>query len=138
MNWFWLIVGISLIILGIIFIFCACVIAKKADEKITENTNRSEKKLLKIINHYGIDEQITVLIEEMSELTKELCKYKRNGFFSDNAKLEVTDVQVCLDEIKLIMNYLKEEQEKNYNFKVDRQIERIEKENIKKVEQCKK
>lgn len=38
MNWFWLIVGISLIILGIIFIICACVIAKKADGK-SEVTN---------------------------------------------------------------------------------------------------
>lgn len=84
-----------------------------------------EEKLLKIINHYGTDKQVIVWIEELSELTKELCKFQRNGYFSENAKLEVTDVEVCLDQIKLVMNYLKEEQEKNYNFKVDRTIERI-------------
>lgn len=87
-----------------------------------------EEKLLENINHCGIDEQITVLIEEMSELTKELCKYQRYGYFSENTKLEVTDVQISLDEFKLILDYSKEEQEKNYNYKVERQLKRIEEE----------
>lgn len=87
-----------------------------------------EEKLLKNINHCGIDEQITVLIEEMSELIKELCKYQRYGYFSENTKFEVTDVQISLDEFKLILDYSKEEQEKNYNYKVERQLKRIEEE----------
>ena len=36
-----------------------------------------QDKLCEIINHNGIDKQIVVWIEEMSELTKELCKYQR-------------------------------------------------------------
>ena len=36
-----------------------------------------ENKLQKIIDYYGIDKQLIVWIEELSELTKELCKYQR-------------------------------------------------------------
>lgn len=85
-----------------------------------------DEKLKEIINHYGLNEQVIVWIEEMSELTKELCKFQRNGYFSDNTKSEITDVQICLDEMKIALNYLQEEQEKEYKFKIDRQLKRKE------------
>lgn len=84
-----------------------------------------EEKLLKIIDYYEVNRQVPVWIEEMSELTKELCKFQRTGVFNDNIKTEITDVQICLDQIKLVLNYLEEEQKKEYEFKVDRQLNRI-------------
>lgn len=81
--------------------------------------------LCKIVNHYGIDKQIIVWIEEMSELTKELCKYKRTLFNIDDLKKEITDVQICLDQMKLAFQYSAKEQKDNYDFKINRQLERI-------------
>lgn len=86
-----------------------------------------EKKLCKIINHYGLDKQIVVWVEELSELTKELCKLQRTGIFSNNGKLEITDVQICLDQMKLAFKYNAKEQKINYDYKIDRQLGRIDK-----------
>lgn len=76
-----------------------------------------------------MDRQIIIWIEELSELTKELCKRSRKGCFTveslRNTELEVNDVQVCLDQIKKAIGYSLKQQEEDYNFKVDRQLERI-------------
>lgn len=84
-----------------------------------------------ILNYYSLEKQIPIYIEEMSELTKELCKRMRKGYFTDemleNTKLEITDCQICLDQLKTALNYQKEEQDKNYLYKVERTLERIKK-----------
>lgn len=84
-----------------------------------------QDKLCEIINHYGLDKQVVVWIEELSELIKELCKYQRNKNFNNNGYLEITDVQICLDQMKLAFQYEAEDQKFNYDFKVNRQLERI-------------
>ena len=38
----------------------------------------------KFIDEWSYESQIVVAIEEMSELTKALCKYKRNEIFNKN------------------------------------------------------
>ena len=87
-----------------------------------------------LLEHYGIFKQITIWIEEMSELTKELCKWQRRydelegdltSEMLENIKKESTDVQVSLDQIKKAIHYTYEEQVENYAFKVERQHERI-------------
>lgn len=87
------------------------------------------EKNYKILEHFGIDRQIIIWIEELSELTKELCKRSRKGCFTveslRNTELEVTDVQVCLDQIKKAINYSLKQQEEDYNFKVNRQLKII-------------
>lgn len=87
------------------------------------------EKNYKILEHYGIDRQIIIWIEELSELTKELCKRTRKGYFTAeslrNTELEVTDVQVCLDQIKKAIGYSLSQQEIDYYFKVDRRLEII-------------
>lgn len=84
-----------------------------------------ETKLKIILDHYGIESQAIIWIEELSELTKELCKYLRNGVFSDNGYLEITDVQNCLDQMKIAFNYPIEKQYEDYNYKVERTLKEI-------------
>lgn len=95
------------------------------------------EKNYEILEHYGVEKQITIWIEEMSELTKELCKWQRNFekgelklFDLCNLEFEVTDVQVCVDQIKKAINYTLEHQEENYKAKIERQLKRIENEKL--------
>ena len=82
-----------------------------------------------ILEHYGFEKQAIIWIEELSELIKELTKRLRKGCFTEeslnNTKLEVTDVQVSIDQIKKAINYSLEEQENNYKFKIERTINKI-------------
>lgn len=84
-----------------------------------------------ILNYKTIDHQMTIWIEEMSELIKELCKRQRKGYFTnenlEHTKEELIDVQICLDQMKTALNFQKEEQDKIYLYKVNRTLERIKK-----------
>lgn len=51
---------------------------------------------------YGERNQIDMAIEEMSELTQALSKYKRGK--EHNVEEEIADVQIMLDQLKLIFN----------------------------------
>lgn len=92
------------------------------------------EKNLNILEHYGVEKQIPVWIEEMSELTKELCKWlrKHDELEGDitlqllaNMKEEITDVTICLDQLKYAIGYFENDLMKEYNWKVNRQLERI-------------
>lgn len=94
---------------------------------------------IKIVEYYGIKNQIPVWIEEMSELTKVLCKWFRRydeleGDITDqllhDMKEEITDVMICLDQLKWAILYTENDLMENYKFKVDRQLGRIEKEKM--------
>ena len=96
---------------------------------------------IKIVEYYGIKNQIPVWIEEMSELTKVLCKWFRryDELEGDitvqllyDMKEEITDVMACLDQLKHLILYTEDDLIKNYKFKVDRQLGRIEKEKMMK------
>ena len=63
------------------------------------------------INKFGRDSQMLKAIEEMAELTKELSKYLNTSLKLDIAKLrqleynicdEIADVQITLDQIKVL------------------------------------
>lgn len=91
-------------------------------------------KNLNILEHYGVKSQIPVWIEEMSELTKELCKWLRKydeleGDISlqllANMKEEITDVTICLEQLKYAIGYFEDDLMKVYNLKVSRQLERM-------------
>ena len=96
------------------------------------------KNNIKIVEYYGYEKQIPVWIEEMSELTKELCKWARkyDELEGDiplqlltNLQEEITDVTICLDQIKYAIQFMEDDLMKEYKYKVDRQLDRIEKEN---------
>ena len=77
------------------------------------------------IDTYGSTHQITVAIEEMAELQKELCKFNRDEYFNIEAIAEeIADVEIVLREIKHIFqidDLIKEQTD----FKIDRLQQRI-------------
>lgn len=88
-----------------------------------------------IIEHYGIDNQLSIHMEECAELLQAISKTKRdwnkNGIDIDNFNYthlieEISDVIVCIDQLKWIFNISDKAIEYNANRKIERQIRRIE------------
>lgn len=57
--------------------------------------------ILQAVAEYGVDAQTDMMIEEMSELTKALFKYRRKESDEtlDNIIEEMADVQIMLDQM---------------------------------------
>lgn len=68
------------------------------------NARKEENILLQAIAEYGAEAQTDMMIEEMSELTKALLKHRRKESEEtlDNILEEIADVQIMLDQMKLI------------------------------------
>lgn len=60
--------------------------------------------LRQAIDTYGPDMQQAVAIEEMAELTKELCKNKRGQNNFNQVAEEIADVEIMLEQLILIHN----------------------------------
>ena len=54
------------------------------------------------IETYGKDMQLNVAIEEFSELTKEICKYKRGEGNIEHIIEEMADCQIMLSQLRII------------------------------------
>ena len=83
----------------------------------------SEKEILGLaIERYGAEAQTDMAIEEMSELTKALLKYRRSqhgdktcgDHLVGNIVEEIEDVQIMLDQMKII--YGSSESERRYKI----------------------
>jgi hypothetical protein len=81
--------------------------------------------LKKAIKIYGEESQIDMMIEEMSELTKALCKLKRHRKDGEatceqyeNVLEEVADVKIMLVQMEMIFDF------DAYN-KVDKQVKSV-------------
>jgi len=78
-----------------------------------------------VISKYGTEHQVTVAIEELSELQKELCKFiRRNGNLSNIAE-EIADVQLMLWQMQTVFDVRQEEVERRVKYKIDRTISEI-------------
>ena len=95
-----------------------------------------QEKLEKIIDNYGIQKQMPVWCEELSELIKVICKWQRKyeeleGDLTPQLMAdfldEIADVTIVLEQSKSILHL--KDLEKEINYKINRQINRIEKEN---------
>lgn len=66
--------------------------------------------LLEALNKWGVPSQILIWIEEMAELTQSLCKYDRkiNPSAYEQICEELADVDICLDQMKLIFTQFEE------------------------------
>lgn len=78
-----------------------------------------------ILNSQSVDVNKTIVIEELSELQKELCKDLRGYDRREEIKEEMSDVYICLQLLKEIYNFSDEELKKMYERKMRRNIERI-------------
>ena len=87
----------------------------------------------KIADNYTIDSQIDIAIEEMSELIKELIKYKRT-YRQDNVSSEYdfsfiieeyADVKIMLEQLKYLFSLSDENIEQAIKEKLRRQFNRI-------------
>lgn len=78
-----------------------------------------------ILDHYGEDYQMTVAIEELSELQKELCKEKRGKGDKDNITEEIGDVMICIAQILLACDIDGEDVQRNIDYKLAREKRRM-------------
>lgn len=68
-----------------------------------------ERIIERAIKKYGTDSQLNVAIEELSELTKEICKHKRNSSNRERIIEEIADVEIMLEQLKLIFEITEQE-----------------------------
>ena len=63
---------------------------------------KTTKLLLRAIDIWGIHGQVTKTVEELAELTVELAKFLNYDGSIDRICDEIADVQIMLDQMKLI------------------------------------
>lgn len=106
-------------------------------EEILKEESKIKSKEIKqkqIIEHYGFDTQLIQLIEESSELIQAICKWRRNIFkdssieYMDQMIEEMADVKNLIEQLELNDSYIKHWIERDIEYKVDRQIKRMEEE----------
>lgn len=73
---------------------------------------------------FGRDSQVMVAIEEMSELTKELCKNSRGQENTTHIAEEIADVEIMLQQMVMLFD-CKETVDKYRQYKLERLAGRI-------------
>lgn len=73
------------------------------------------------INTFGEDMQLNVAVEEFSELTKEICKYKRGADNKQNIIEEMADCRIMLEQMKIIFGI----NDISLSREIHRKIERL-------------
>lgn len=89
----------------------------------------ASENLKKIAHHYGWESQCTVAIEEMAELQKAICKWRRHGMtweVETNLMEEIADVLVIVRQLEHLMNAKRIGE--IVTEKIDRQLARMEEE----------
>lgn len=87
-----------------------------------------EDKLLKIIKHYGIDKQLKYIHSEYFELDEAIFEYEHDesGYINNkHIAEELADVGVMLQQIKEYYNISDLELIDIMEYKINRQLERI-------------
>lgn len=77
------------------------------------------------IETYGENAQLDMAIEEMAELTKEICKKKRDADNRDEIIEEMADVYVMLEQLKIMCEIWDYEIIDQIHFKTKRLSERL-------------
>ena len=55
-----------------------------------------------VLDKWGVDAQLTVVVEELSELIKEVCKMKRNIGHLNHLAEEIADVEIMCEQLRYI------------------------------------
>lgn len=100
-----------------------------------------KEKLLKIINNYGVNHQLKHLYTEMYEFTEAVFEYEYAGWdfndeecehivkkYYDHIQEEFADLMVMLEQFKAYYNLSNEDIMKTMEYKIERQLKRIEEE----------
>lgn len=83
--------------------------------------------LKQAIDIFGMDMQLNVAVEELSELTKEICKYKRGNKNLSNIIEEMADCYIMLDQIRIMFELGSTVIKDKIHEKIERLYKRIEK-----------
>lgn len=95
---------------------------------------KQEKICSSILKHYGLENQLGICQEECAELIQVISKYirmEKSGYneierTKNNITLEIADVLIMIQQIKEGLNISDEELNYMINFKLDRQVGRME------------
>lgn len=77
-------------------------------------------------DYYGLDKQMNILQEECTELIQAVSKVRRYGLSrEENLIEEMADVEVMMDQIKILLN-IPEDKIRDFKImKTEREIKRI-------------
>lgn len=78
-----------------------------------------------LIDHYGHESQKMMLLEEMAELQKEICKEFRGELNKDAITQEVADVLIMLEQVQMMYDISDIRLLEITNEKLIRQLRRI-------------
>jgi len=104
-------------------------ILEEAAERL-DNANKRDTVLKRCICEYSAPAQVDMCIEEMSELTKALLKYRRkSGLAKDKSRDDIIDelagVKIMCRQMELLFQ-AEDAVERRMDFKINRQIGRLE------------
>lgn len=91
------------------------------------NLYDNQKILNLAIETYGEAPQKLMLIEEMAELTKEICKNFRGKNNKTEITEEIADVLIMIEQIKIILGITDKDVMQTMNYKIERLEERLNK-----------
>jgi NTP pyrophosphatase (non-canonical NTP hydrolase)/rubredoxin len=77
----------------------------------------------KILAKFGLEPQLTMVIEECSEITKEICKYHRHKESTDKIVEEAADVYIMMLQMREINRELFDKTVKDKLIRVRKKIE---------------
>ena len=87
-----------------------------------------EEKVKRIADYYGWSSQLRQLAEECCELSVEALHYIRERGGTERISEEIVDVLIMIQQITYLLKNDTEKLEKYADFKLDRQLGRIERE----------
>lgn len=91
----------------------------------------NKKKLIELINHYGIMEQLKYIHSEYFELDEAIINEEFEHHYEsiEHISEEIADVMVMLKQFQYYYDITDERLEEIMNYKIDRQLGRIHYEN---------
>ena len=92
------------------------------------NVRIDEEKVKRIADHYGWNNQLRQLAEECSELSVEALHCIRERGETERISEEMADVLILIQQIIYLIGHGYGDIEKYADFKLDRQLSRIERE----------
>ena len=88
-----------------------------------------EEKLKKIINHYGVIPQLKYIHSEYFELDEAIIECEESGnnpeYYKESIGGEIADIMVMLKQFQYYYDIEDKQIEDIMNFKIDRQLDRI-------------